>query len=334
MMYGHQTKPLSNLDMDITEQAYEKLWEDVDKENSFPHIRPLLAHYTSITTFESIIQHDELWFSHPLEMNDWEELIFGMREGAKAFRQHAGLRSACGAQKAHSKLVNYFDHYFLEFEDKHAFDTYILCFSEHDLTDNSGSLSMWRAYGQNGNGISLVIDSSEITYNESSPFIIAPVSYGSIDDRRSWINKKLDALSVLMTDVDMDDKCLNTLANQWVQRLIVFSLFSKHDGFREEKEWRIVYISDRDTEGGFKEMLSYHASNDGLQPKLKLKLKDIPDALGGTISLEKLIHRIILGPTTSSVLAEKTLGRLVEQKGKHSLTRKISASSIPFRHKK
>lgn len=333
-MYGRRIKTVSKADMDITDQAYEKLWDDVDKENSFPYKRPLLAHYTSITTFESILQHDELWFSHPLEMNDWEELIFGMREGANAFKQHKGLRTACGNEKTHSELLNYFDYYFREFEDKHAFDTYILCFSEHDSTDEDGALSMWRAYGQNGNGISLVIDSSEITYNESSPFIIAPVTYGSSDDRRSWISKKLDDLSVLMTDANMDDKCLYTLAYQWVQRLIVFSLFSKHDGFREEKEWRVVYISDRDTEGEFKEMLSYHASNDGLQPKLKMKLKDIPNALGGAISLEKLINRIILGPTTSSAIAAKTLERVVEQKGKPSLVEKVLASSIPFRHKK
>ncbi|MCB2427893.1 DUF2971 domain-containing protein [Methylophaga pinxianii] len=320
--------------MDPIHEAYEKLWADLDKNNLFPKRRPLLAHYTSISTFESILRNDELWFSNPLEMNDWEELIFGVREGTKCFKQHNGIREACGSDEIHSKLINYFDYYFREFEEKHAYNTYVLCFSEHQSSDDDGVLSMWRGYGQNGNGISVVIDTSILNNNEESPFIIAPVEYGSVEERIAWINIKLDEFSSFLKVTEQNDKNLYTLAYYWFQRLIVFSLFSKHDGFKEENEWRVVYMSERDDKKILAPMLSYQATDEGLQPKLKLKLNEIPESLGGKIELVKLIHKIILGPTTSSAIAAKTLQRMVEQVSKPSLAKKIVPSLIPFRHKK
>lgn len=322
------------MDMTAVNQARAKLWNDVDTESIFPQKRPLLAHYTSISTFENILRNDELWFSNPLEMNDIEELIFGMREGARCFRSHEGIREACGSGDIHAKLINNFDHYFLKFGEKHAFNTYILCFSEHISSNDNGVLSMWRGYGQNGNGVSIVIDTNFINYNEDSPFIIAPVEYGSAEKRINWINTKLDEFSGFLKEVEKNDKNLDTLAYIWIQRLTVFSLFTKHDGFKEESEWRVVYMSERDKTETLKPMLSYQATDDGLQPKLKLKLSEIPDSSGGKIELQKLIHKIILGPTTSSAIAAKTLQRMVEQIGMPSLADKVVPSSIPFRHKK
>ena len=40
--------------------------------------RPLLAHYTSISAMERILQNSEIWFSNPLFMNDLQEMRFGL----------------------------------------------------------------------------------------------------------------------------------------------------------------------------------------------------------------------------------------------------------------
>ena len=45
----------------------------------------LFSHYTTFTNLKAIIEHDEVWFSNPLFMNDMEEVRFGMIEGAKQF---------------------------------------------------------------------------------------------------------------------------------------------------------------------------------------------------------------------------------------------------------
>lgn len=43
--------------------------------------RPLrLAHYTSLEVLEKIIQTEEIWFSNPLFMNDYEEVQFVLNQ--------------------------------------------------------------------------------------------------------------------------------------------------------------------------------------------------------------------------------------------------------------
>ena len=56
--------------------------------------RPLLAHYTSITTLKDILKRQEVWLSNPLFMNDLEELRFGIIEGTALFAEKCG--GACG----------------------------------------------------------------------------------------------------------------------------------------------------------------------------------------------------------------------------------------------
>ncbi len=60
-----------------------------------------LAHYTSLEVLEKIVQHDELWFSHPFFMNDLQEMRFGIVEGYKifdAFSRHQEFITACGTE--------------------------------------------------------------------------------------------------------------------------------------------------------------------------------------------------------------------------------------------
>jgi hypothetical protein len=49
------------------------------------------------------------------------------------------------------------------------------------------------------------------------------------------------------------------------------SLLTKHDGFSEEKEWRIVYVPEGDPLGYLKACLDYFIGPRGLEPKLKYK---------------------------------------------------------------
>lgn len=159
------------------------LWNDYDLSNDYPHQRPLLAHYTSISTIEKIINSNELWLSNPLFMNDWEELRFGMNTGADSFRASPLVANACGSPVIHSSLIQAFDKIFHRFTNDHAIDTYILCFSKHDPNDADGLLSMWRGYGEVGSGAALVIDTSKINAVEDIPLSIGRVHYATQNER-------------------------------------------------------------------------------------------------------------------------------------------------------
>lgn len=314
----------------INEKIHSTLWSGYDENSEFPNKTPLLAHYTSINSFDCMVDGEELWFSNPLNMNDSDELIFGMNQGASGFKNNAALIRSCGSGQVFSRLLDIFDHYYNYFDENHVLDTYISCFSQHDAQDFDGALSMWRGYGADGNGISLVIDTAKIAPNRDSPIILAPVKYATSKERIEWIDQKVDQLAELLANVEKTDDVLNAIAWNWIERLKVFSLFTKHKGFEEEKEWRFVYLSDRDPEARFSNMFGYHISEEGVEPKLKLRLDRIPSD-NAPLSLQSLIDRVILGPTASSVLSMRSLKRMLEIKGRQGLSDKVYASSIPYR---
>jgi len=311
--------------------ASEKLWADFEEELSFPATRPLLAHYTSIQTFEQIITREEFWFSNPLFMNDLEELKFGMNEGAKELHLNDDIKSACKSRENHSKLLNSFDRLFNDFDSNHALNTYILCFSEHRKEDNDGLLSMWRGYGNSGSGAAIVIDTKKINVYPGSPLIIGKVHYASTNERKEWIRAKLKNLATVIEAHAKEDKDYFYAALAWLQRLKSFSLFTKHHGFHEEREWRAVYMSDRDQNQIFKKYFGHLATNRGIEPKLKLPIKPVPELMADHISLASIIDRIILGPSVSSVLATNSLRQMLKTIGQDELAERVVASEIPFR---
>lgn len=307
------------------------LWADVREETSFPTKRPLLAHYTSVEVLDKLLKNNEMWFSNPLYMNDWEELQFGMNAGATEFRTSAHLLEAAGSAAIHKRLLGYFDRLFHEFDSKHAIDTYVLCLSEHDADNSDGLLSMWRGYGARGSGVALVFDSAKLGAIEHSPLILSHVEYASQLKREQWIDERLEQLAGVLRAHPQTDENLYAIAHAWIERLKLFSLFTKHDGFSEEREWRIVYMSERDRGGLLSEMLGYLITARGVEPKLKLKLASIPGVMDASASIESLTDRIILGPSISTVLAANSVRKMLVLNGRPSLAEKVVESSIPFR---
>lgn len=306
------------------------LWNDYDDEMEFPNQTPLLSHYTSIRNFESMMKSEEMWFANPLTMNDTEELLFGMRQGEVEFKNSKALFEACGNQETFFKLQNLFNYHHNNFGRNHAFDTYILCFSEHEKDDYDGALSMWRGYGANGQGIAFVLDSKKIESNENSPIIVAAVKYASAKERLLRIQNHLSQVASVLAKLDKSDEILNLIAFHWIEWLKVFSLFTKHRGFMEEKEWRCVYMRDRDKQSEFEPMFDYNTTEVSIDPKLKLKLHKLPGHKS-KLEFNSIIDRIIIGPTSASGITHKALARMLSMLGKDSLVDKIHSSSIPYR---
>tara|TARA_R110001592_G_scaffold10110_2_gene52742 strand:+ start:5140 stop:6108 length:969 start_codon:yes stop_codon:yes gene_type:complete len=315
----------------LLDRASEKLWIDFQEELSFPSSRPLLAHYTSIQTFEQIVTKEQFWFSNPLFMNDLEELQFGMNEGANELHQSEAIRHACGTPENHKHLLQSFDYLFNDFDSKHVLNTYILCFSEHAPEDNDGLLSMWRGYGNSGSGAALVIDTSKINENPESPLIVGKVHYASKAERKKWINEKLISLAdVISVHAKVKDDFFDA-AWAWLHRLTSFALFTKHHGFHEEREWRVVYMSEKDRQQSLKKYFGHLATNRGIEPKLKLPINPILELKTENISLGILVNRIILGPSVSSALAANSLRQMLRNIGQPDLADRVVASGIPFR---
>jgi hypothetical protein len=290
-----------------------------------------LAHYTSLGTLEKILQTEELWFSNPLVMNDMEEVRFGVLRGNELFHGSNAIAVACGSTERYSKLREQYVAYFRQFEDNHALDTYVFCLSEHRPEDMDGLLSMWRGYGGNGTGAAIVFDTGKLGVQESSPLIIARVHYASTEERTKWLEQLMERFAELLRAANVPDDQLHVPAYYLFERIKLFALFSKHDGFREEQEWRVVYAPDRDEEQRLAPMFHYSLGPRGAELRLRFKIAPMDGVSDPELSLTKLVNRIILGPSISSILAQRAVTRMLERAGKADMSGIVLASSIPFR---
>ncbi|CAN5520751.1 hypothetical protein BH11ARM2_BH11ARM2_23590 [soil metagenome] len=97
-------------------------------------------------------------------MNDPEEYLFGRRAFARAF----SLRANYFGDRLHEQVADYLEA--IEGDSASAgYDTYFTCFSE--LSDD---LSQWRAYGDDGRGVSITFRTDQLETEGS----LLPVLYG------------------------------------------------------------------------------------------------------------------------------------------------------------
>ena len=294
---------------------------------------PLLAHYTSLEVLEKIMENNEIWFSNPLFMNDLQEVRFGMLEGLKAFNDFAltpHFLEACGGSQEKVKIIyTQFNFYFAKFDAEHVLDVYVFCLSEHDPDNHDGVLSMWRGYGANGAGAALVFKTDSLTYNPASPFLFAKVAYASAEQRIQQIKATFaDCAAVLKEHAIPADK-LYHVAHHMFTLMKLYALVSKHHGFKEEREWRIIYLPDLDTSKLLTGQFSYIIGKNGIEPKLKIEPLKIEPV--ETWTLDSILDRIILGPSISSPIEVNSVRRMFDTLKKPEFKRKLCASGIPFR---
>lgn len=304
---------------------------DLDNKESFPHVTPLLAHYTSLQNLENILSNNEMWLSNPLFMNDLEEVRFGVTNGFEIIQNHKGIRGAFDSDQMASNFFKFLELEYNAFTIEDVFDLYVMCFSRHDQSDENGRLSMWRGYGNNGNGVALVFDTSKITVLGDSPLVISRVEYATSVERIGWIQGKADEVATFISDHSIDESLLYGMAKELISRIVLFSIFTKHKGFEEENEWRLVYLKDRDVDNKLDSMFGYFNGPRGIEPKLKLKLEPMAGTIGENFQFSDIIHSIILGPTTSSPLALMSIERMLKSLRKDELIERLKSSTIPFR---
>jgi hypothetical protein len=303
------------------------LWADMQPPPAAGQL-PLLAHYTSISTLERIAQTGEIWFSNPLYMNDVDELRYGMNLGLHAVRSHAGLREAC--PPAHyNALLDAFDALFSAFDSDSAFDVYVFSCSEHDeQIGDDGLLSMWRGYGGDGNGVAIVFDLAPLLAAQA-PVLVRQVQYLSYEASEAWMEQKLQRFAAALQRGGGPVAAMAGAAAALFERIKLFALFTKHRGFHEEREWRVVYLREQDRQGALTQQLHYAIGGRGIEPRLRFST----DALGGgeqAPRLEQMVRRIILGPVLATPLALRSVVRMLELY-QPAWADRVARSSTPYR---
>jgi hypothetical protein len=312
-------------------RLFDPLYADLRPEDAFHIKKPLLAHYTTIHVLEKILTSNEIWFSNPLFMNDIEEVRFGVLQGNSLVMGSKQIAIACETADRAQKFEQSYAHFFNKFANQNVLNTYVFCMSEHDKDDNDGLLSMWRGYGANGNGVAVVFDVGQINPLPTSPLMIAAVNYDTTEARIAWLQNLLTIFTKILHKASVPDGKLYICAHALFERIKLFALFTKHRGFKEEREWRAVYMPDRDAAKKGAPMFNYAIGPRGIEPKMRFRVGYVEGLTAPDLSLAKITERIILGPTISSPIAHATVSRMFDVLGQIDLKARLRASTIPFR---
>ena len=227
------------------------------------------------------------------------------------------------------------------FDTQVATDVFVFCLSEYEWAKQpDGLLSMWRGHGANGNGVALVFNTGFLTTVPGSRLLISKVRYGTAEERANWIKEFfVKCLTLFNTHGSTPQHTGLTAWNMF--RLTLYhslstkhpdhSLSTKHPGFKEENEWRIVYLRDLDQHSLLKDKLSYYIRGNTVEPKLKFPIEPLKLEPRQDWTFNSILDRIVLGPTHASFLALSSAKRMLECLGKPEFAEKLWVSQIPDR---
>jgi hypothetical protein len=287
------------------------------------------AYYTSADTAMQILKKQEVWLRNARSMNDFSEVEHGFNCFRDVFLHSDNGKALQIFLDAHcpgvvKELAKRIDGWMPILRRQ----TYILCVSEHDdKEDQNGRLSMWRAYGGK-TSVALILNNEPfLTDTDAFSAYAFPVQYGD----KGYIEGRLRAL------LERLQKNLSILVNLKDEEVInwLFYIFkvmfvcTKHEGFEEEREWRVVYNPDLSSSDHVKSEI---VSLNGVPQQIyKIPLQNIPDENFTGANIPEFVDRIIIGPSDEAPVLLDAFRKLLEEAGCEDAAGKVHYSGIPLR---
>jgi hypothetical protein len=290
------------------------------------------VHYTTAETAANIIRGATVWMRNARVMNDFSEIEYGVNRLAAAYNQSpVGKRLkrflddvAPGISAEIEALYNGWHHRF-------AACTYLACVSEHHKRENQhGRLSMWRAYGGQ-TSVALVMKHDpflspvDVIHAYSSPVLYA-------DQPR--FNHELSRLANNLKN-RRDEVALLSREEIKASMFAVFyfaALCTKHPGFHEEREWRVIHSTEIFPSDHVRQTLETVRGVPQMVSKLPLHDIEGPDGerfTGATVP--DLLERVIIGPSDAGPVLRDAFVHLLDEAGVPDPASKVFSSGIPLR---
>lgn len=286
------------------------------------------VHYCSAEAAYHIITSSRIRMRNAAVMNDFMEIEHGSACLAAAWHGPAGDRLKVLTDGMFpgisTELAKLFDGWAPHFKT----DTYIACLSEHDeAEDNLGRLSMWRAYGS-PSGVAAVLNPDVfLGVSNAIEAFTSPVAYLSEEDFVAEFTRVVDNIETnrdWLIEGGKDD-----LLSRLFQAFRFAVLCTKHPGFKEEREWRIVYAPSFSRSE--KIVPSIELIRGVPQIVHSIPFKDYPEEDFIGAELPKLIDRIIIGPTEFPEQLRQATVALLEAEKVPDAAKKVVCSTIPLR---
>lgn len=292
------------------------------------------AYYTSASTGMKILQNNEAWLRNAALMNDFSEVHHGQDCLFNAWSNtEAGAKLKAILTILHPDAVRQFTETFDAGQHSRTKQSFILCMSEHGDEnadeDRYGRLSMWRAYGGNTN-VALVLKSAPF-FGETTAIdaYTSPVLYRDVSGFAEPFTDFVDGLDsslAFLREVGWEE------VHAWLSEAMRYAVLStKHPGFLEEREWRVIFSPERNKENRIIEDI---VTLDGIPQKIfKLPFTNYPDEGLIGIEIPELLDRIIIGPTEFPVEIKSAFVDKLQKLGIEDASQRVVISGIPLRRK-
>lgn len=283
------------------------------------------AYYASAETVYKLIIKQELWLRSITAMNDYAEFTHGKKLLIETINESINGKQL--KEIFNALRPNLFDQVFSDFQrysDYMRRDFQIMCVSEHDnIQDKNGKLSMWRAYGGN-NPVAIVFKREFFEWFAKDNLDFSNVAYlekEKLDNEIKNLNE-----SILRNKQNLDNLDSNELKRYLGVIFTFAALCNKHEGFNEEKEWRLIAMGSicENNESIFKEVETIKGVP---QLILKVKLESLPIGL----KLKDMIEKVIIGPCNHPNLVYDSIDLALKSIGVEKPDSLIYGSDIPYR---
>jgi hypothetical protein len=286
------------------------------------------VHYSSAEAAMAMIRNRQVWMRKSSCMNDFMEVEHGFDCLSSAYHSAEGKhllkildQMFDGLAKA---VTETFDGWLPQFRN----GTWLTCMSEHlPEEDEHGRLSMWRAYGGVA-GVAIVMNGKPfISPTDALKAYTSPVAYFDIDAFQNHFSE-------IVFNIQENMDYLKIQGRQFLLNN-VFSAFryavhcTKHPGFHEEREWRILHTPRFEPSDRLDR--SIEVIKGIPQPVYKIKLQDIPDEGLRGIEPPELIDRIIIGPSDHPSALYDAFVDLLGEAGVPDASSRVHRSGIPLR---
>lgn len=286
------------------------------------------VHYTHAEAAANILRSKDVWMRKSSCMNDYMEVEHGLACLTAAYHGEAGRRFKGtldqifeGTSKEVEELFNCWAPHFRT-------DTYFTCFSEHEsIEDTFGRLSMWRAYGAEASVAFVMSNTPFLAPSDALGAYTSPIAYlrdHQVGEQFGIIADRLASNADFVRSLGRE-RLLQSVFNM----LRFAAVCTKHPGFREEREWRVVYCPPLNKSNHLKKDIQVVRGVP--QPIYRIPLKDIPEHGFVGAEIPALIERIIIGPTNYPVAVCEAFVELLTGAGVTDAASKIFVSDIPLR---
>ena len=287
------------------------------------------AYYTTAEVAACILTSQEIWMRNATVMNDFLEISHGLQCLRAAYNGSAGavLKRALNAAfpGLPEEIEEMFDTWLLTIQ----VDTYLTCVSEHRVEEDlRGRLSMWRAYG-GVTGVAIVMNGTAM-FSPSNALraYSSPVFYA---DEAAFTDEFMRTAKGIEDEAEFIRSLGREVVKNIVFRMFRFAILcTKHPGFREELEWRVIASPMLEPSPRLKSDIE--TVRGVPQTVLKIKLENVPQEGLVGMALPELVDRIIIGPCEFPLVTRRGLVQLLNSLNVPDADRRVVVSDIPLRH--